>query len=54
MEKNHARRQEKGGHDDESGRKKNQKEISASRKRLDRLDKEKYEKGRYEKGKHET
>lgn len=54
LEQNHVTRQDKGGRDDESGRKKNQKEISPSRERIDRLDKEKYEKGRYEKGRHET
>jgi len=54
LEQNHARRQDKGGHDDESGRKKNQKEMSPSRERTDRVDNEKYEKGRYEKGRHET
>lgn len=54
LEQNHNRRQDRGGQDDESGRKKNQKEMSPSRERKDRVDKEKHEKGRYEKGRHET
>lgn len=54
LEQNHGRGQDKRGHDDESVRKKNQKDMSPSRERTDRVDKEKYEKGRYEKGRHET